>query len=525
MKILTMRHYSIQTKIIISLIIIATLILGCFGLYDYSDTKKKMTEELRIQSGLVATRLSASLVAAIWNLSTEDGLDNIQSEMTEKRIYAIVVREVDKDTPFVALTRNDKWETEEFDGTLTGDFISKEMDVNREKEKIGTVQVFLTDKFIKEKLWQFCVGLSVKILFLDLMLVLSMSLVIRRMMIRPLNVIVSRVKDIAEGDGDLTMRIESKSMDEIGHLADLFNTFIGNLQTMIQDIINNAGTLNTSSKELSGLSSQMSESAGQMSSRAENVFHSGEEMSSNMNSVASSMEEASTNIEMVAASAEEMNATINEIAKNTERARSITDEAVTQAKSASDRVDVLGKAADEIGEVTEAITDISEQTNLLALNATIEAARAGEAGKGFAVVAGEIKELSRQTANATQEIKQQIDGIQQSTSGTVTEIGTIVKVIIDVNEIVGTIASAVEEQSVATREIAKNVAQASQGIQDVNENVAQSSTAAQGIAKEISDVNQASGGMSDNSSQVSLNADNMLNLAEQLDKMVGQFKV
>lgn len=93
------------------------------------------------------------------------------------------------------------------------------------------------------------------------------------------------------------------------------------------------------------------------------------------------------------------------------------------------------------------ITEISEQTNLLALNATIEAARAGEAGKGFAVVANEIKELARQTADATSEIKEQIEGIQGSTSGTVSEIDEILKVINDVNEIVSNIATAVEEQS------------------------------------------------------------------------------
>lgn len=156
-----------------------------------------------------------------------------------------------------------------------------------------------------------------------------------------------------------------------------------------------------------------------------------------------------------------MTTTINEIAQNTEKANTITGEAVSEAKGASDNVDELGSAAQEISKVTETVTEISEQTNLLALNATIEAARAGDAGKGFAVVANEIKELARQTAEATQDIKRRIEGIQDSTSGTVTKIQQISKVINDVNDIVSTIASSVEEQSVTTKEIATNVAQAS----------------------------------------------------------------
>ena len=111
----------------------------------------------------------------------------------------------------------------------------------------------------------------------------------------------------------------------------------------------------------------------------------------------------------------EMTSTINEIARNSEKARTITHESASRAQDVAVKVNALGNAAQEVGNVTETITEISAQTNLLALNATIEAARAGEAGKGFADVANEIKELARQTAEATLEIKGQIEGIQNST--------------------------------------------------------------------------------------------------------------
>ncbi len=351
------------------------------------------------------------------------------------------------------------------------------------------------------------------------------SIIIYRSIIRPLNNTVLMIRDIAEGEGDLTKSLDIKTQDEVGELAKWFNTFTDKLRTMIKDIAGNADTLNMSSSELSDLSSLMTGGSDQMASKSSAVTASADEMNSNMDSVAAAMEEASMNTGMVATAAEQMIGTINEIAQNSEKAAVITNEAVIQSKNASGRVEALGIAAQAIGKVTETITDISEQTNLLALNATIEAARAGEAGKGFAVVANEIKELARQTAEATQDIKEKIQGIQGTTAGTVQDIKQISKVINDVNEIVSTIATAIEEQSVTTKEIASNVVQASRGISEVNENVAHSSTVAGQIAGDISEVNRSVGEMSNSSSQLNMSAEKLSTLAVQLNGMVGKFKI
>jgi methyl-accepting chemotaxis protein len=333
------------------------------------------------------------------------------------------------------------------------------------------------------------------------------------------------LKDIAQGEGDLTKRLKVETKDEVGEMAEWFNKFIEAIQKIIKNVAQNANQVKEASGELSEISKQMTSGAEQTSEKANGVAAAGEEMSSNITSVAAATEEAATNLNMVAAAAEQMIATINEIAQNSEKASNITGEAVVQTQSASKKVDELGSAANEIGKVVETITEISEQVNLLALNATIEAARAGEAGKGFAVVANEIKDLAKQTADATQEIKGKIGAIQGSTDATVTEIGQILKVINDVNDIVSTIATAVEEQSVTTKEIAENVVHASQGIQEINENVAQSSSVAGDIAKDIRDVNKASGEMSNSSSQVNMSAEALARLSETLNEMVGKFRV
>lgn len=349
--------------------------------------------------------------------------------------------------------------------------------------------------------------------------------VVSKGVVAPIRRVIDMLKDIAEGEGDLTRRIEDKSGDETQELAEWFNKFIENMQKMITNVKQDAVKLIDSSKTLAGISDHMNSGAEDTASRANTVAAASEEMSSNINSVAAAMEEAATNVNMVAAASEEMSSTIDEIAKNAEQARGTTDSTVTQTQNASKEVNELGAAAREIGKVVESITDISEQVNLLALNATIEAARAGEAGKGFAVVANEIKDLAGQTANATNEIKDRVSSIQTSTDGTVSNISNISTAVSEINEMVSTIATAVEEQSATTKEISENVSQASRGIEEVNENVAQVSTASNDVSKEIAEVTQSSGEMSNSSSQVKMNAEDLSELAGNLADIMAKFKV
>jgi methyl-accepting chemotaxis protein len=346
-----------------------------------------------------------------------------------------------------------------------------------------------------------------------------------RAIVLPVKRVAAGLKDIAEGEGDLTVRLEVGSKDEVGMLAHWFNQFIENMDGLITQIGENAKKLGGSSSDLTKIAQMMSGGTEQMSERSNSVATAAEEMSSNMTSVAAASEQASTNMNTVALAATDMTSRIGEIAKNSDKAQAITQQAVAGGRKTSEQVNELGRAAADISKVTEVITEISEQTNLLALNATIEAARAGEAGKGFAVVANEIKELASQTAKATGDIRAKIEGIQSSTEKTVTEIDTIMKVINDVNAIVNQIAADTVEQSTSTQEIANNVEEASRGIQEVNYNVTQSSLVSTDIAQDISKVSAEASEMADNSVNIRQNAENLSQMAEQLTQLVSRFKV
>ncbi len=324
--------------------------------------------------------------------------------------------------------------------------------------------------------------------------------------------------------GDLTVQFNTEGKSVTGVYADM-KEMTENLTHMFKDIATGVQTLTASSTELSAISGQMADGARQTSEKSNNVASAAEEMTTSMNSVAAATEQTTTNIQMIVSAAEEMTATINEIAKNTAKGSQTTAEAVKKAETVSEKVNALGKAALEISKVTETITDISAQTNLLALNATIEAARAGAAGKGFAVVAGEIKALAQQTAQATNEIGSRISDVQTTTQESVSAIKSIVDIINEINSIVTSVAAAIEEQSATTQEISNNVSQAAAGVQEVNHNVNQTSVVAGEVAKDIHQVSRAADEMNTGSLQVNTSASELSQLAENLNEMVGRFKL
>jgi methyl-accepting chemotaxis protein len=354
------------------------------------------------------------------------------------------------------------------------------------------------------------------------LIAITLLVALNRMVARPIR---SLSRFFTTLDNDLTKKIGLQSDDEIGQAAVSVNDFLLNLRKTLGRVVEETRQLSESATQLEESAMQISSGGELVNQQSASVAAAAEEASSNTASVAASMGQTTSNLASVTAATGEMSATIGEIAGNSEKARIISEQAASRAGQLTEMMQQFGEAARKIGQVTETISEISSQTNLLALNATIEAARAGEAGKGFAVVANEIKELARQTASATEDIKQRIEGVQTTAGGAIANIEEISGVIADVGAIVSGIAAAIEEQAAITRDVAANIDQASTGVREANEQVAQTAAVSQEMARDIAGVSAAVGDIRQGSEQVLGAARELTGLANKLKEDVGRFKV
>ncbi len=351
------------------------------------------------------------------------------------------------------------------------------------------------------------------------------TLTISRSITVPIKRLVLMLQDIAQGEGDLTARLDVSSKDEIGELAGHFNTFMEKLQDVIRRVASNVHQLTESSSELAAVSQQMASSAEEMSVQSGSVADNSRQVQMNMDGIAASTEQLSSSVNTMAVAVEEMTASVNEISNNAGNSADTAGRAALLAEETGMIVKKLRENAQGIGKVIEVIVDIAELTKLLALNATIEAARAGEAGKGFAVVAGEVKDLASQTSHSTEDIRTQIEAIQESIGQAVGAIDEIVKVIKQVSELSTDIAASVEQQSATTNEIAQNVAQAANAANEVSSSTSEAATASRQMTLGINEVSEAARGTASGAEQILGSSKALSKMAEDLRELVNLFKI
>lgn len=381
--------------------------------------------------------------------------------------------------------------------------------------------------------------------------------------------------------GDLTARVSCSSRDEMHTVAQSFNQAAGSFGLMIADIIEAATRLNKSSDSLLDISGSMARyrsemdemnkkaqlvssnvehitdniyqaaqatasvssnissisgaveglsqtvnnlasSSEQVSAGSEQVSNMVNETSNTVQTISRSAREVSFSVNSVAAAVKEINLSLNEVSRNCERSTEITDNAETRAREAKEMIQRLNESSRQIGKIVEVINDIAEQTKMLALNAAIEAAGAGEAGKGFNVVASEVKDLARQTAEATEEIRQQIEDMQAVMGKSVMSVQNITGVITEIAGITSNIASAVTEQSATTGEISTSMIAAAEGVSLISREITELADNTENMALIVNQSSQGVGEIAVSASGISGTAEDLAQNTETASTRMAQ---
>ena len=353
---------------------------------------------------------------------------------------------------------------------------------------------------------------------------IALGLLLGVALTRPVKATVRQFKGIAQAAEDLTHRMPEQGNRDMVELARDFNGFVGRVQTMVQGIARRAHELTDQARQLDETATQMGDTCGTARGQSNDARMSSEEVAQGMTESRRLIGELAESVRIGAAAVEEMTASITDVADSANRTLEVSSRAAVMSADSNTQIQKLEDAAREIGQVIATIEEIAEQTNLLALNATIEAARAGDAGRGFAVVAGEVKDLARQTADATHDIRERVENIQGTSRTAAESVRQITEVIDDVNKQSDHIAETVGEQRGATNEISNTLSRTSESADQVVEQVERSSAAGEQIQRVLESLDQTSEDLSQRSASTVDMGHQVVEVANGLESDIGRFK-
>ncbi len=349
------------------------------------------------------------------------------------------------------------------------------------------------------------------IVIVSTVLGLVIALLITRSVVHPIKRVVDMIKDIAQGEGDLTQRVDASSKDELGELGRWFNTFVGKVHDIIAQVSGVTREVAGAATQIAASSEEMAQGMQQQTQQTTHVSSAVEQMSSTVVEVARKSSDAAGTADSAGQQANEGGRVVQQTVEGMKSIAAVVNESASA-------INELGKRGEQIGQVIGVINDIADQTNLLALNAAIEAARAGEHGRGFAVVADEVRKLAERTTQATEEVAESIKAIQTETSSAVERMSTGTERVdegVRLAEQAGDSLSAIVEGSDRVATMIQSIAAAAE----------EQSAASEEIARNVEQINAVTKQSAEGAGQAAQAATQLSGKAEQLQQLVGQFKL
>ncbi len=483
-----MKMDSMKWKFIIPVVASILIIIGLSGGYNYIQDSQKLKAELNKKVTSLFEIGSLAMIDPIWNIRKEVIQENAEFLLKNEEIASIQVLDADGNALYNMEKKEKIYDKQYLMPAL-------KQDLKKDNQKIGTVVVSATNYFVKQALFKGVVTTIVQILVSVIILGMIVFFITQRIS-RPIINMASVLKDIAEGDGDLTKTIPVASNDEIGEMAKYFNSFIDKLNGIVLNIKGYSKSIASGTQDLSRRMEQIGNTENTLLETTSSTSAAVEEMAGNISTIADNTNHLSTNADETEQLALDGRKAVQGTINGINKVKHVLEEGAKEVKS-------LGNRTTEIGNITTVINDIADQTNLLALNAAIESARAGEHGRGFAVVADEVRKLAERTTESTKEITKMISTIQKETSNVIRRMeevtleviegvkladstGGILEKIVsrmgELKQMVNMVANSTSEQSMATNEISDQTLRVTQSVQETGKAVNQSSISTKEIA-------------------------------------------
>lgn len=509
---------SIAVKFNLIAVVSVSLILIVIGTYEYLSTKSSLEDELNTRATQLVERLKLNLPNALWDIRTEQIEQTLISEIAANYVKEITIFEDNELKKFNSGKKrllNGELQNSTYplatsidDFIFTGELIYK--DDYDETTPVGKVLVNIDRGPLENTLASLLSRLIFQTLVLDLAIVLMLTVLCKKIVIQPISDVTQALGAMAQGEGDLTQRLKVKG-GEIGELSENFNLFVINIQGLINKIANSMGRVNSLSHDLTKNAFGTSERVSQQRIETDQVAAATLQMST------SSME-----INRSAKSASSVATTGNESVDKAQQVLSETTDSIRQLASEIEKgAQAVGKVKNDVNSITsvlDVIGSIAEQTNLLALNAAIEAARAGEQGRGFAVVADEVRTLAKRTQESTGEVYNMLSLLQNGADAAVN--------VIESGEQYG--QKTVEKSDGASKSlelVTENMSNISSMNYQISSAVEEQTTVVNSISESLSKISILAETTATEANNTNTIANDMLNVCEEVQGLIGNFKV